>query len=90
VAQPVLSVDNKTELENQAFAAALKDAKSNASEVAKRNWKLFRKIIAVEQVTSPSTSTVTSRADVITENQETITGGVFKIVKAVSVSYKMW
>jgi len=51
-----------------------------------------RKIVAVSQQTSGSTSTATSRADVITEStsQEAAANGVFKIVKAVSVSYKMW
>ena len=92
VSQPTLSVENKADLETKAVDEAMKDAKKQASTFAFKNWKFVRKIIAVSQQTSGSTSTATSKADVISEStsQEAAQNGVFKIVKAVSVSYKMW
>jgi uncharacterized protein YggE len=92
VSQPTLSVENKADLEAKAVDDAMKDAKSQASKFALKNWKFITKIISVSQQTSASTSTATSKADVITEanNQEAAANGVFQILKAVSVSYKMW
>lgn len=87
VSQPIVSVDNKDELEQEAFQAALKDAKRQAGGIALKNLKLIRKVIAVSQITSPSTSTVTSKSETTAEATQS---DVFKIVKAVSVSYKMW
>lgn len=83
VSQPILSVDNQDKIDQQAFNAALKDAKSQAFSIGNRNLKLIRKIVAISQVSSPSTSTATTKeaGDV---------NGAFKIVKAVTVSYKMW
>ena len=82
VSQPVLSVENQDELEDQAFDAAMKDAKSQAASLGTKNLKFIRKVIAVSSATSSTTSTATTKDEA--EN------GVFKIVKAVSVSYKMW
>lgn len=92
VSQPTLSVEDKTDLETKAVDEAMKDAKKQASVFALKNWKLIKKMIAVSQQTSGSTSTATSKADAISEStsQEAAANGVFKIVKAVSVSYKMW
>lgn len=87
VSQPIVSIDNKEVLEQEAFDAALKDARSQAGKIALTNWKLFRKIVAISQVTSPATSTVTSKGETTAEAAQS---DVFKIVKAVSVSYKMW
>lgn len=92
VSQPVLSSGEKGKLEEEALDKAMKDAKTQAGKIALKNWKFIKKIVAVTQASSGSTSTVTSRADVVTEsqNQTAAQNGVFKIVKAVSVSYKMW
>jgi len=92
VSQPVLSAGDQKKLEDEAFDQAMKDAKTQAGKIALKNWKLVKKIVAVSQASSASTSTVTSKADVLTEsqNQTVAQNGVFKIVKAVSVSYKMW
>lgn len=92
VSQPVVSVEDVSQLEQQAFDVALKNAKSKAGKIALKNLKLFRKIVAVEQASSGTTSTSTSKADVVTQNTDEIAAvnGVFKIVKAVSVTYKMW
>lgn len=92
VAQPVLSVENQSKLDQQAFDSAMKDANTQAGGIAKTNIKLFKKIIAISQASSPTTSTSTTIADAtsIAGNASAATNGVFKIVKAVSVSYKMW
>lgn len=92
VSQPVLSVESQDSLEQQAFDSAMKDAKSQAAKVGQSNLKYIRKIISISQVSSPSTSTSTTKADTLTSanNTTAATNGVFKIVKAVSVSYKMW
>lgn len=92
VSQPTLSVENKADLEAKAVDDAMKDAKKQASTFALKNWKFFRKIAAISQQTSGSTSTATSKADTLMEanSQEAAANGVFKIIKAVSVSYKMW
>lgn len=92
VSQPVVSVENKGELEQQAFNDALKDAKSKAGKIASKNLKFIRKIVAMTQITSPTTTTVTSKADLLTETESdaAVLNGVFKIRKTVSVTYKMW
>jgi len=92
VAQPVLSVENQDLLDQQAFNLAMTDAKTQAGKIGVSNWKFIRKIVSISQVTSPSTSTSTTKADTLTAaaNSTAATNGVFKIVKAVSVSYKMW
>ncbi|MEK9208622.1 MAG: SIMPL domain-containing protein [Patescibacteria group bacterium] len=92
VAQPVLSVENQNKLNQEALDSAMKDARSQASKIGNSNWKFIRKIVSISQASSPSTSTSTTKADVVTSGANTTaaTNGVFKIVKAVSVSYKMW
>lgn len=92
VAQPILSVENQDKLDQQAFDSAMSDAKTQADKIGNSNWKFIRKIISISQVSSPTTSTSTTKADTLTSanNTTAATNGVFKIVKAVSVSYKMW
>jgi len=92
VAQPVLSVENQNKLDQQALDAAMADAKSQAATIGNSNWKFIRKIISISQASSASTSTSTTKADTLTSanNATAASNGVFKIVKAVSVSYKMW
>lgn len=92
VSQPVLSVENEQALDAQAYESAIKDAKAKASSIGNKNWKFIRKIIAVSSQSSGTTSTATSKADVVTGSKDTVAAqnGVFKIVEAVSVSYKMW
>jgi len=92
VAQPVLSVENQDKLDQQALDSAMKDAKSQAAKIGNSSWKFIRKIISITQASSSSTSTSTTRPDTLTSSADSVaaTNGVFKIVKAVSVSYKMW
>ena len=82
VAQPVLAADKQADLEAKALDEAMKDAKKQANELAKKNRKLIKKVIAIQQASSASTATVTSKTESL--------GNEFKIAKAVSVSYKMW
>lgn len=92
VSQPILSVEDQDKLEEDALDVAMRDAKDQAGAIGIKNLKFIRKIVAVSQATSSNTSTATTKADALTEaNSATAaSNGVFKIVKAVSVSYKMW
>jgi uncharacterized protein YggE len=91
VAQPVLSVENQDKLDQQAFDSAMKDASAQAGVIGNSNWRFIRKIVSISQVSSPTTSTSTTKAENSTSTDAVAaTNGVFKIVKAVSVSYKMW
>ncbi|HET7099020.1 MAG TPA: SIMPL domain-containing protein [Patescibacteria group bacterium] len=92
VSQPVLSVENQDKLDQEALDKALKDASSQAFAMGLKKWKIIKKVVSISQVSSPTTSTSTTKADSVTENANTVAAlnGVFKIVKAVSVSYKLW
>lgn len=90
VSQPILATDGQDELEEQAFDAAMKDAKNQAIIIAKKHWKLIRKMVAVVQSSSQVTSTVTSKSAAVDNQGSMVDNGVFKITKVVSVSYKMW
>lgn len=92
VAQPVLSVENQDDLASKATDEAIKNAKSQISRISLRNLKFIRKATAMYESTSETTSTVTSKADAVTNSQSDVAAqnGVFEIVKAVSVSYKLW
>jgi uncharacterized protein YggE len=92
VSQPILSIENQNTVDQQAFDQAMKDARQQAGSIGNKNWKFLRKIISISQVSSPTTSTATTKADTLTSANDAIAAenGVFKIVKAVSVTYKMW
>lgn len=92
VSQPILSVDNREELDDQAYNLAMSDAKSQAVKVGLSNLKFVRKIVAITQATSGGTSTATTKpaSTDTTASQTSIDNGVFKIVKTVTVTYKMW
>jgi len=92
VTQPILSIDNQSKLDEEAFNSALKDARSKAFKIGLSSWKLIKKVVSIGQASSPTTSTATTKADAITSSDNTTaaTNGVFKVVKAVSVTYKMW
>lgn len=92
VAQPVLNVENQSQIESEASNMALKDAKSQVSKIALKNLKLIRKATAMYESTSDTTSTTTSKADTTTsiKNDLAATNGVFEIIKSVTVSYKLW
>jgi len=92
VSQPVLVVENQNDLQEKAFEDAMKDASTQATNIAIKHWKLVRKIINVSQTSSGSTSTTSSKTDATVPDTSQLAGsnGVFKIAQAVSVSYKMW
>lgn len=92
VSQPILSVENQSKLDQEAFDSAMKDAKTQADQIGNSNWKFIRKIVSVSQATSSTTSTATTKADTLTSANNAVAAqnGVFKIVKSVTVSYKMW
>lgn len=92
VSQPVLAVEDVDELEAKAVDEALKDAKKEANKIGLKNFKFIKKMVAMAQQSSESTSTSSSKADAVTQaaSGQTAQNGVFKIVKAVAVSYKMW
>lgn len=92
VSQPVLVVENQSDSQAKAFEDAMKDANAQAAKIAMKHWKFFRKIINVAQTSSGTTSATSSKSDApSTDNgQLTAPHGVFKIIQAVSVSYKMW
>ena len=90
--QPILTVENQDKLEDQAVKDAFKDAKKQAFQMGLKNFKFIKKAIALTEQSSSTTSTATTKADIETqqENQEASLNGVFKIVKVVTISYKMW
>lgn len=92
VSQPVLTVGDIESLEKEAYNLAIKDAKKKANAVAFSNWKLIKKIVLIEQSQSEASSTVTSKADTVSQVEKNISpdDGLIKIKKVVSVSYKLW
>lgn len=80
VSQPVVSVEDQSKLEQQALNDALKDAKANLSETV--GFRPIRKIIGIEQASSGNVATTTKAA---AEGS-----GEFEVVKAVSVTYRVW
>jgi uncharacterized protein YggE len=92
VSQPVLSVENQSSLEQSATDAAIKDAKSQIGKIALKNLKLIRKAVVLDEQTSSTTSTTTSKADAVTGslNDVAAQNGVFQIIKTVTISYKLW
>ncbi len=85
VSQPVVLVDNQQNLENSALKMALTDADSNAKYLAKLKWKMFKKLMSVQQASSGNTSTSTKVAD-----NNGVAGSSFEVAKAVSVVYYLW
>jgi uncharacterized protein YggE len=88
VSQPVLAVDDEAKLVDEALKEALKKADDQAKQVARRQMKLIRVVASVQQADSGITSTSTSEK----QNQDGVveSGDIFKISKAVSVTYKLW
>ncbi len=92
VTQPILSVGNVDKLEKQAYDLAIKDANTKSWGIALSNWKLIKKVVLIEQSATQPTSTVTSKADTVSQIEKDLSpdSGLIKISKVVSVSYKMW
>lgn len=80
VSQPVVSVDDQVSLEKEALKAALKQAKNSLVETV--GFRPIRKIVGIEQASSGNVATTTK---VAADNN-----GEFEVVKAVSVTYRVW
>lgn len=80
VSQPVVAVEDASDLEQE----ALDEAMDNARESLKKTVGLrpILKVIAIEQASSGNTATTTKAA---AEGK-----GEFEVVKAVSVTYRVW
>lgn len=92
VSQPVLSVENIDDYENEVFQEAMKDARANATKISLKNLKLIKKIISIEQSSSESTSTVSSNVEPLEQESSSysVQSGVIEIQKSVAVTYAMW
>lgn len=80
VSQPVVTVEDQEKLEAQALKQALKSAKASLGETV--GFRPIRKIIKIEQASSGNVATTTK---VVEDNK-----GEFEVVKAVSVTYRVW
>ena len=85
VSQPVVEVKNQQDLENSALKMALADANKNMSYVARLKWKMFRKIVNIQQASSGNTSSATKVETVDNKVSTSI-----ELAKAVSVTYQLW
>jgi len=91
VNQPVLNVEDQDKLEEKATKEALSDAKSQMSKIANKNFKLIRKMVALTEQSSGTTSTSSVRPELFSQEfGEETPKGTFKIAKLVTVSYKLW
>jgi uncharacterized protein YggE len=92
VSQPILSVEDRDTLENQALDEAMQEARADAKEIGNNNLKFIRKIVLVSQQAPTGSSSITTKPDTLTgTNQpESLNTGVIKIRQTVTVSYKMW
>jgi len=81
VSQPVVTVEDETQLEQMALADALKNAKQNLNNTV-GFLRPIRKVVAIEQPSSGNVATTT----------KTMEGrnGEFEVLKAVSVTYRVW
>lgn len=80
VSQPVVSVEDQDKLEQRALKDALVNAKANLSDTV--GFRPIRKIIGIEQASSGNVATTTKAA---AEGS-----GEFEVIKAVSVTYRVW
>lgn len=80
VSQPVVMVEDQDKLEQEALRAALKEAKKSLRETV--GLRPIKKIVAIQQASSGNAATATK---VVGDNQ-----GEFEVVKAVSVTYRVW
>jgi uncharacterized protein YggE len=92
VDQPLLNVENQEKLEEQATKEALKDAKDQVTKISRKNFKFIRKMVALTEQSSESSSTISSKPDFLAQDfsEEAALNGSFEIAKLVTVSYKLW
>lgn len=80
VSQPVVSVEDQDKLEQAALKDALKNAKVSLAETV--GFRPIRKIVGIQQASSGNVATSTK---IVEDNK-----GAFEVVKAVSVTYRVW
>jgi len=80
VSQPVVSVDDQLALEKEALKSALAQAKASLGETV--GFRPIRKIVGIQQASSGNVATTTKTVADST--------GEFEVVKAVSVTYRVW
>lgn len=92
VNQPILNVEDQTKLEDQATKEALKKARGEINKISLKNFKFIRKMVALSEQSSESTSTSSVRPDFFSQEmtEEAAAKGTFKVAKLVTVSYKLW
>jgi uncharacterized protein YggE len=81
VSQPIVVVENQEVLEQEAFKEALKNAKKSLGDTV-GPLRLIRKMVGIQQASSGNVATATKTEGA---NQD-----VFEVVKAVSVTYRVW
>jgi uncharacterized protein YggE len=81
VSQPVVSVEDQEKLEAQALKEALKKAKDNLGQTVSILHPI-RKVVAIEQASSGNTATTTKAVEG--------SDSEFEVVRAVSVTYRVW
>jgi len=80
VSQPVVSVEDATKLEQEALDEAMESARESLKNTV--GLRPIRKMVAIEQASSGDSATATQAID---SNDKQ-----FEIVKAVSVTYRVW
>lgn len=80
VSQPVVAVEDQEKLEREAFGEALKQAKQSLNDTV--GLRPIRKMVGIQQASSGNTATTTKA--------EADNKGSFEVVKAVSVTYRVW
>lgn len=90
VSQPIITADDQDALSQQAFDAALKDAKDQANKIGTKNWKFIRKIAAIGQAQDVSSAATTKSSDSGSKFDTGVVSDKFKVSRIVSVTYRMW
>lgn len=80
VSQPVVSVEDQDKLEAEALKGALKEAKKSLRSTV--GLRPIKKVVAIQQASSGNVATTTK---IVEDNK-----GTFEVVKAVSVTYRVW
>lgn len=80
VSQPVVSVEDQDKLEAQALKGALKEAKKSLRSTV--GLAPIKKVVGIQQASSGNVATTTK---IVEDNK-----GTFEVVKAVSVTYRVW
>lgn len=80
VSQSVVSVEDEAKLEKEALKDALKQAKASLSDTV--GFRPIKKIVSIQQASSGNSATSTK---IVEDNK-----GSVEVVKAVSVTYRVW